>query len=164
RRQIGVVAQDPVLFSGTIAENIGYGKPDATVDEIVGAAQMAHAHEFIIARKDGYQTEIGERGKHLSVGERQRIAIARAILRDAPILILDEATSSVDALSEALIHDAIQRLARGRTSFVIAHRLSTLRSADRLLVLERGVVCESGTYDELMSAAGAFHDLVVLQQ
>jgi len=164
RGNIGVVPQEPVLFSGTIAENISYGKPGASLADIVEAAKIANAHRFILAKPDGYDTQIGERGKQLSVGERQRIAIARAVLRDARILILDEATSSVDALSEAQIHKGIHRLARGRTSIVIAHRLSTLTTADRLVVIDHGSVCESGTYEELMARDGIFRDLVRLQE
>jgi ATP-binding cassette subfamily B protein len=164
RGSIGIVSQEPILFSGTIAENISYGRPGASLSDIVEAAKLANAHRFILAKPDGYDAQVGERGKHLSVGERQRIAIARAVLRDARILILDEATSSVDALSEVLIHEGLHRLARGRTCIIIAHRLSTLRTADRLVVVDRGRVRESGTYEELMACGGAFRDLVRMQE
>jgi ATP-binding cassette subfamily B protein len=163
RDQLGVVLQEPFLFSGTIAENISYGKPGASFGEIVQAAKAANAHRFILAKPDGYDTEVGERGNTLSGGERQRIAIARAILRDPKILILDEATSSVDTQSEQLIQEAIGRFAKNRTIFVIAHRLSTLRHADQLVVLEEGQVAEVGTYDELMRRRGVFYDLVQRQ-
>ena len=164
RGHIGIVSQDPVLFSGTVAENISYGRPGAALQEIVDAARIANAHGFILEKKDGYDTQIGQLGKHLSVGERQQIAIARAILRNPRILILDEATSSVDAITEARIHQAIHRLARNRTCFVIAHRLSTLKTADRLVVIDHGDVREVGTYEELLARKGAFHELVRLQE
>jgi ATP-binding cassette subfamily B protein len=163
RRYLGIVPQQPVLFRGTIAENIAYGRPGIGLEQIVVAARLANAHRFILAKAEGYDTQVGEGGKALSLGERQRIAIARAVLRDAPILVLDEATSSVDALSEAAIHASLRRVAAGRTSFVIAHRLATLKTADRLVVLDDGQVRETGTYDELMGQRGAFHDLVHLQ-
>jgi ATP-binding cassette subfamily B protein len=164
RSQIGMVLQEPVLFSGTIAENIGYGKPGASLAEIIAAAKMANAHEFIVAKPDGYDSEVGERGVMLSGGEKQRVAIARAILHNPRILILDEATSSVDAQTEKLIQEAIGRLARDRTTFIIAHRLSTLRDADRLIVLEDGRIAEMGLYDELIGQRGTFYELVHLQK
>ena len=164
RRQIGIVSQEPVLFSGTIAENIGYGKPGAKFEEIVDAARLANAHGFILAKPDGYETQVGEQGNSLSGGERQRVAIARAMLHDPRILILDEATSSVDVETEKQIQEAIQRMVRGRTTFAIAHRLSTLRDAQRLVVLEEGRVVEVGTHQDLMSRRGVFHDLVKMQQ
>ena len=136
RRNIGIVLQDPFLFYGTIAENIAYGRPDATRDEIVAAARAARAHEFILRLPDGYDSLVGERGQSLSGGERQRISIARALLIDPRILILDEATSSVDTETEREIQVALENLIRGRTTIAIAHRLSTLRRADRLVVLE----------------------------
>jgi ATP-binding cassette subfamily B protein len=163
RRQIGIVLQDPVLFSGTIAENIGYGKPGAKFEEIMVASRLANAHNFIIAKPDGYETQVGEQGNSLSGGERQRVAIARALLHDPRILILDEATSSVDVETEKQIQDATGRMVQGRTTFSIAHRLSTLRNADRLVVLDGGRVVESGTHAELMAEMGTFADLVEMQ-
>jgi ABC-type glutathione transport system ATPase component len=164
RRQIGIVLQDPYLLRGTIAENIAYGKPGAHLAEIIHAAKAANAHNFLVAKPDGYDTEVGEGGNRLSGGERQRIAIARAILRNPKILILDEATSSLDAESERSIQQAIGRLAKNRTIFVIAHRLSTLRSADRLAVLDKGRLVEVGSHEELMARQGVFYNLVMTQQ
>src|SRR5207237_5704157 len=136
RQQISLVLQEPLLFSGSIADNIRYGRLDATMDEIMEAARGANAHDFITRLPEGYETELGERGAQLSGGERQRICVARAFLKDAPILILDEPTSSIDSRTEAVILDALDRLSVGRTTFVIAHRLSTIRYADLLLVLD----------------------------
>lgn len=163
RGQIGVVAQDPFLFAGTVAENIRFGRPTATFEEVVRAAVAANAHSFIITKTDAYDTEIGERGRRLSGGEKQRIAIARAILRDPRILILDEATSLIDTPSEATIQQAVGLMAKDRTTFIIAHRLSTVRRADRILVLDRGRVVELGTPRELMEQQGLYYTFVTTQ-
>jgi ATP-binding cassette subfamily B protein len=164
RRQFGIVLQEPFLFPGTISENIAYAKPDASRVQIMRAAKAANAHEFILRFPDGYDTQVGERGVRLSGGERQRISIARAILHDPRILILDEATASVDTETEKQIQEAIQRLIKNRTTFAIAHRLSTLRNADRLLVIEKGKLTEMGTHDELMANdTGTFKKLVEMQ-
>jgi ATP-binding cassette subfamily B protein len=163
RRHIGLVLQEPFLFFGTIAENIAYGKPDATREEIVAAARAAHAHEFILRLTHGYDSLVGERGQGLSGGERQRISIARALLIDPRILILDEATSSVDTETEKEIQKALDNLVRGRTTIAIAHRLSTLRKADRLVVMDRGQVVETGNHDELMAREGHYYRLYQAQ-
>jgi len=163
RRQIGIVLQEPFLFNGTIAENIAYGKPGASFEEIAEAAKAANAHNFVLAKPDGYDSMVGERGAKLSGGERQRISIARAILHNPRILILDEATSSVDVETEKQIQEAIGRLVAGRTTFAIAHRLSTLRNASRLVVLDKGEIAEIGTHEELMEKQGVFYNLVQTQ-
>jgi ABC-type multidrug transport system fused ATPase/permease subunit len=157
RRQIALVPQDVFLFGGTIRENIAYGKPGATEDEIADAAEKANAIEFIDRFPEKFETVVGERGTQLSGGQRQRIAIARAVLKDPRILILDEATSSLDSESERLVQDALEKLMRGRTSIVIAHRLSTVRKADRIVVFDRGTVTESGTHDELIAIEGGIY-------
>ena len=164
RAQIGMVTQDTVLFDDTVAANIAYGSPGASKERIEAAARAAHAHEFVATLPDGYETRIGERGQRLSGGQRQRLAIARALLKDPPILVLDEATSSLDAESEHLVQDALLRLMENRTSFVIAHRLSTVRRADAIIVLERGVVREVGRHDELLARPnGVYARLYSLQ-
>jgi subfamily B ATP-binding cassette protein MsbA len=159
RRQIGVVAQDPILFSCTVQENLLYGRPQATSDDLVAAARAANAHEFIEQLPEGYLTVVGERGLRLSGGQRQRVAIARTFLKDPPILILDEATASLDSESENLIHDALRRLMQGRTTFIIAHRLSTVLSADRILVMERGRIVDSGRHVDLLARGGVYRRL-----
>ncbi len=159
RDQVSLVLQEPVLFSGTIGDNIRYGALDARPEEVEAAAQAANAHDFISRLPKGYDTKLGERGAQLSVGERQRICIARAFLKDAPILILDEPTSAVDSRTEATILEALSRLMVGRTTFLIAHRLSTVRNADQILVLDGGKLVERGTHDELVEAGGLYHQL-----
>ncbi|MBM3190810.1 MAG: ATP-binding cassette domain-containing protein, partial [Chloroflexi bacterium] len=163
RQQVGVVPQDTFLFSGTVMENIRYGRLDATDEEVIAAAKVANAHGFIERLPQGYQTEVGERGTGLSHGNRQLLAIARAILKDPRILILDEATSSVDTRTEILIQRALSRLMAERTSLVIAHRLSTIRNADQILVIQGGRIVERGTHSELMAAEGVYHGLYMSQ-
>lgn len=163
RDQIGVVLQDPFLFNGPIAENIAYGNPQASLDEIVAAAKTANAHEFILRLPDGYDTPVGERGVRLSGGERQRVSIARAILRNPRILILDEATSSMDTETESQIQEALYRLVQGRTTFAIAHRLSTLKHADRLFIIDKGTLAEMGTHAELIGRDGIYARLCRMQ-
>jgi ATP-binding cassette subfamily B multidrug efflux pump len=163
RRQIGIVLQDTFLFSDTVMNNIRYGRPEAGDDEVIAAAQLSHADEFIERLPDGYQTVLGERGAGLSQGQRQLLAIARVALIDPRILILDEATSSVDTRTEREIQRALEQLLRGRTSFVIAHRLSTIRHADQVLVVDGGEVVERGTHDSLLAAGGRYADLYMSQ-
>ncbi len=163
REQIGVVLQDPFLFNGTVADNIAYGHPAASLEQIVAAAKAANAHDFIMNMPDGYDTLVGERGTRVSGGERQRLSIARAILRDPRILILDEATSNVDTQTEAQIQEALERLVKGRTTFAIAHRLSTLKNAHRLLILDEGKLAEIGTHDELIEQDGIYAKLCRMQ-
>jgi subfamily B ATP-binding cassette protein MsbA len=164
RAQIGIVTQETVLFDESVASNIAYGSPGATREQIEAAARAAHAHEFIVTLPEQYDTWIGERGQRLSGGQRQRLAIARALLKNSPILILDEATSSLDAESERLVQDALANLMRNRTSFVIAHRLSTVRRADKIIALERGRVAEIGRHDELLARAGGVYAKLYAQQ
>jgi ATP-binding cassette subfamily B protein len=164
RRHIGLVLQEPFLFFGTIADNIAYGLPDATREDIVAAARAAHAHEFILRMPQGYDSLVGERGQGLSGGERQRISIARALLINPRILILDEATSAVDTETEKEIQNALDNLVRGRTTIAIAHRLSTLRKADRLVVMDKGLIVEEGTHDVLIESKGAYWRLYEAQQ
>jgi ATP-binding cassette subfamily B protein len=157
RRQIALVPQEPVLFHRTLAENIAYGRPDATMEQIVDAATQAYAHDFIARLPQGYETLVGERGVKLSGGERQRVALARAILADAPVLILDEATSSLDSVSESLIQAAVEKLIVGRTTIIVAHRLSTVQKVDRILVFDRGRIVEQGTHAELVKREGGHY-------
>jgi len=159
RRKIALVSQDTYLFHGNIRENIAYGREDATEAEIIAASQQAQLHDFVKTLPDGYDTIVGERGIKLSGGQRQRLSIARAIIKDAPILILDEATSSVDSETERAIQENLDKLVQGRTAIIIAHRLSTLRNADRILVLRNGKVAEDGHHDELVDASGVYADL-----
>ena len=163
RSQIGIVTQETVLFNDTVRNNIAYGQPHVAMKEVEGAARAALAHDFIQGLPAGYDTVIGERGVRLSGGERQRLAIARALLKNAPVLILDEATSALDSESEALVQSALHNLMSGRTVLVIAHRLSTVRRADRIVVIENGTIADIGTHDELMSKLGTYRRLYELQ-
>ncbi len=163
RSQIGVVTQETVLFNDTLRNNIAYGQPSISQKQVEAAARAALAHDFITELPAGYDTMIGERGVRLSGGERQRIAIARALLKNAPILILDEATSALDSESEALVQSALQNLMTGRTVFVIAHRLSTVRRADRIVVIENGTIADIGAHEELMQKLGTYRRLYDLQ-
>jgi subfamily B ATP-binding cassette protein MsbA len=164
RKLIGTVSQDTFLFNDTVASNIAFGQPDATEEEIIAAAKIANAHDFIMAMAQGYQTKVGERGVKLSGGQRQRITIARAMLKNPPILILDEATSALDTESERLVQDAINRIMVNRTSIVIAHRLSTVRHADEIIVMEQGEIRERGTHTELLAKGGIYRKLIDLQE
>jgi len=159
RQQLASVLQENFLFDGTIAENVGYARPGATLDDIKLACRVAHCEEFILQFPNGYDTVVGERGIKLSGGQRQRVSIARAILANPRILILDEATSSLDSESEQMIQDGLRNLRSGRTTFVIAHRLSTIRSADQILVLEAGEIVERGTHEQLLALNGRYRQL-----
>jgi subfamily B ATP-binding cassette protein MsbA len=163
REQVGIVTQETVLFNDTVRNNIAYGQPHVALKEVEAAARAALAHDFIQALPSGYDETIGERGVRLSGGERQRIAIARAILKNAPILILDEATSALDSESEALVQSALHNLMNGRTVFVIAHRLSTVRRADRIVVIENGAIADIGAHEDLMTKLGTYRRLYELQ-
>lgn len=163
RNQIGIVQQDVYLFAGTIAENIRYGRPDATDEEIIEAAKNANAHEFIMSFPDGYNTDIGQRGIKLSGGQKQRLSIARVFLKNPPILIFDEATSALDNESEKVVQDSLEKLAKNRTTFVIAHRLSTIKNAEKILVLSEDGIEEEGTHEELLSKKGIYEKLYMMQ-
>jgi ABC-type multidrug transport system fused ATPase/permease subunit len=163
RRHIGIVPQEAFLFSATVGENIAYGNPAATPDEIIAAAKLAQAHAFIMEMPKGYDTQIGERGVRLSGGQKQRLSLARAILVDPAILILDEATSAVDTRTEHEIQQALEQVMQGRTSLIIAQRLSTIKHADRIIVLKDGVVAEEGTHDELLALGGEYAHIYDLQ-
>src|SRR4029450_10442754 len=163
-RTIGVVSQETYLFHASIRENLRFAKPDATDEEVEEAARAARIHELIATLPDGYDTMVGERGYRFSGGEKQRMAIARTILRNPPVLVLDEATSSLDTQTERLVQEALERLSEGRTTIAIAHRLSTVRDADQIVVLDRGRVVEIGTYDELLDRGGRFAELVAGDQ
>jgi ATP-binding cassette subfamily B protein/subfamily B ATP-binding cassette protein MsbA len=163
REKVSIVLQEPFLFPLSIAENIAYSRPHATISDIEAAARAANAHDFITRLPQGYHTVIGERGATLSGGERQRLSIARALLKNAPILILDEPTSALDAASESLLLEALERLAKGRSTFIIAHRLSTIRRATRILVLKDGTIAESGSHEELLRRGGVYADLHRIQ-
>jgi ATP-binding cassette, subfamily B, bacterial MsbA len=164
RNQMGIVTQEPILFNDTIANNIALGMEQATEEQIIQAAKIANAHNFISQKEKGYHTNIGDRGSKLSGGERQRLTIARAVLKNPPILILDEATSSLDTESERLVQDAINNLMQDRTSIVIAHRLSTIRHADEIVVLQKGKIVERGTHDGLIAQNGFYKRLVDMQE
>jgi ATP-binding cassette subfamily B protein len=163
RRNVGIVQQDVFLFSATIRDNIAYGAVNATFEEVIRAARLAQLHDQIMRLPEGYDTWVGERGVTLSGGQRQRLSIARTLLLDPPILILDDSTSSVDVETERLIHQAMTEVMKGRTTFVIAHRLSTVRQADLIVVLQEGEIVEQGTHQELMARRGIYRDIYELQ-
>ncbi|HIE04760.1 MAG TPA: ATP-binding cassette domain-containing protein, partial [Candidatus Latescibacteria bacterium] len=163
RNLVGIVSQEVVLFNDTVRNNIAYGRPDTPLEEVVRAAKAANAHEFIEGLPLGYDTVVGDRGTNLSGGQRQRLAIARALLKNPPILILDEATSSLDPESESLVQDAIARLMEGRTVFIVAHRLSTVRDASRIIVLEHGRIVQEGKHEELILEEGPYRRLYLRQ-
>ena len=161
---MSIVTQEPILFNDTISNNIAIGQQEATEEQIIEAAKIANAHEFIIKKEGGYHSNIGDRGAKLSGGERQRLTIARKILKNPPILILDEATSSLDTESERLVQDAINNMMQNRTSIVIAHRLSTIRHADEIIVLQKGKIVERGNHEELLAQGGFYKKLVDMQE
>jgi subfamily B ATP-binding cassette protein MsbA len=164
RSQMSIVTQEPILFNDTIARNIALGSDNATADDVMNAARIANAHDFITKKELQYETNIGDRGAKLSGGERQRLTIARAVLKNPPILILDEATSSLDTESERLVQDAINKMMQNRTSIVIAHRLSTIRHADEIIVLQKGKIVERGTHEQLLAQGGFYKKLVEMQE
>ena len=159
RNQIGMVQQDVYLFAGTIMDNIAYGKPGATKEEVIEAAKNANAHEFIMSFPDGYDTDIGQRGIKLSGGQKQRLSIARVFLKNPPILIFDEATSALDNESEKVVQESLEKLASNRTTFVIAHRLTTIQNAQKIIVLTEEGIAESGTHEQLVSSGGIYEKL-----
>ena len=163
RKLMGIVTQESILFNDTIFNNIAFGKPDTNPEEVEKAARIANAHEFISKTENGYQTEIGDRGAKLSGGQRQRISIARAVLKNPPIMILDEATSALDSESEMLVQEALTNLMKNRTSIVIAHRLSTIQHADEILVIQHGEIVESGTHEQLIKKQGLYNKLIMMQ-
>jgi ATP-binding cassette subfamily B protein len=163
RRKIAYVGQDAYLFRGTVRDNIAFGRPGATEEEIVAAAKAAHAHDFIVSMPAGYDAPVGEHGNQLSGGQRQRVAIARALIKNAPIILLDEATAALDSESERLVQDALAELCKGRTTLVIAHRLSTIMHADRILVVDGGVIAEAGRHEELLRKGGRYASFYRLQ-
>jgi len=163
RQMMGIVTQEPILFNDTVYNNIALGIPDAREEDVIHAARVANAHNFISAMAQGYQSMIGDRGGKLSGGEKQRLTIARAVLKNPPIMILDEATSSLDTESERLVQDALYNLMKNRTCIVIAHRLSTIQNADQILVMQKGKIAERGTHEELISKVGVYRHLVDLQ-
>ncbi len=164
RSQMGIVTQEPILFNDSIANNVSLGMDNASDEQIIHAAKIANAHNYIVSKENGYQTNIGDRGSKLSGGEKQRLTIARAVLKNPPILILDEATSSLDTESERLVQDAINKLMEHRTSLVIAHRLSTVRHADEIIVLKNGQIAERGNHNELMLKGGLYKRLIDMQE
>jgi len=163
RRQMALVPQEPFLFGGSVADNIRFSRPEASADQIIRAAEMANAHNFIVSLPEGYATKILEGGVNFSIGQRQLLSIARAVLADPRILIMDEATASIDTLTETLIQDALQKLLTGRTSLIIAHRLTTIKNADQICVLKNGSIIELGTHNQLMASCGIYRDLYMRQ-